>query len=235
MSKINSNLASKGGALNRYKLTVTGNTSNLSLLQYEWFSLFITPVPGLVGTILRKLFYPLVFKKIGKNCKIEANCTIRQASKVSFGSGVKVGNYVTLDVRPGGAGIVIDDDVTIGEKSIIISSQDILHICRNVQLGRLCRVGAIQTLTIGKNSIIGDEVCFVAAGHTYEDTSTPIIDQPISTRGSITIGERVTIGDRATIMDGVTVGNNVHIAPNSFVNKDLPDDSRVAGVPAQIL
>jgi len=235
MSKINSSLSTGGSPLNKYKMTVAGNTSNLSLLQYECFTLFVTPIPGCFGRLLRKWLYPFIFGKVGENSVIGANCTIRQSGKITIGARAKIGRYVTLDVRPGGAGINIGDDVTVGEKTIIISSHDPLDIGRGTQIGGACRIGSIHQLKIGENCTIGDEICFVAAGHTYDRTDIPIIDQPITTRGPITVCDNVRIGSNTTIMDGVTIGSNVEIASHSFVNKDVPADTKIAGVPAQDL
>lgn len=53
-------------------------------------------------------------------------------------------------------------------------------------------------------------------------------------KGVPTIGNRVWIGVNATIVGGVKIGNDVLIAPNSFVNCDVPDHSVVMGNPCII-
>lgn len=52
--------------------------------------------------------------------------------------------------------------------------------------------------------------------------------------GCPTIGNNVWIGINATIVGKVNIGNDVLIAPNSFVNIDVPDHSIVIGNPATI-
>lgn len=47
------------------------------------------------------------------------------------------------------------------------------------------------------------------------------------------IGNEVWIGTNAVIVGGITVGNNVLVAPNAYVNFDVPDDSVVVGNPAK--
>ncbi|MGL6039532.1 MAG: serine acetyltransferase, partial [Soonwooa sp.] len=46
--------------------------------------------------------------------------------------------------------------------------------------------------------------------------------------------DEVWIGPNAVIVGGITIGNNVLIAPNAYVNMDVPANSVVIGNPAQI-
>ena len=54
-------------------------------------------------------------------------------------------------------------------------------------------------------------------------------------QGNPTIGDRVWIGSNAVIVGKITVGNDVLIAPNAFVNFDVPDNSIVIGNLGQII
>jgi serine O-acetyltransferase len=49
------------------------------------------------------------------------------------------------------------------------------------------------------------------------------------------IGDNVYIGPGAKIIKPVHIGNNVKIGANAVVNKDIPDNCVVAGVPAKII
>ena len=51
----------------------------------------------------------------------------------------------------------------------------------------------------------------------------------------ITIGNNCYISTGVTILGPVTIGNNVTIAAGAVVNKDIPDNCVVAGVPAKII
>lgn len=48
------------------------------------------------------------------------------------------------------------------------------------------------------------------------------------------IGDEVWIGTNAVIVGHIKIGNNVLIAPNTYVNTDVPSNSIVIGNPAQI-
>lgn len=52
-------------------------------------------------------------------------------------------------------------------------------------------------------------------------------------KGVPTIGSRVWIGVNA-VVGNITVGDDVMIAPNSFVNRDIPSHSIVVGNPCVI-
>lgn len=53
-------------------------------------------------------------------------------------------------------------------------------------------------------------------------------------KGTPQIGNDVWIGINSTIVGGIKIGNDVLIAPNSFLNFDVPDHSVVLGNPAKI-
>lgn len=52
--------------------------------------------------------------------------------------------------------------------------------------------------------------------------------------GTPIIGDRVWIGINSAIVGNVTIGDDVLIAPNSFVNVDVPSHSVVFGNPCVI-
>ena len=76
--------------------------------------------------------------------------------------------------------------------------------CRGVNIGEDCAAGV--------NVIIG-----------Y------VIKDNRSKGGAPEIGDRVYIGHNSTIVGRIKIGNDVLIAPNSYVNKDVPDNSIVIG------
>lgn len=51
----------------------------------------------------------------------------------------------------------------------------------------------------------------------------------------VTIGNDVWIGRDTTILPGVNIGNGAIIGAGSIVNRDVPDYSIVAGVPAKVI
>jgi serine O-acetyltransferase len=52
---------------------------------------------------------------------------------------------------------------------------------------------------------------------------------------NIVIGDNCLINTGAFILGPITIGNNVTIAAGAVVNKDVPDNAIVAGVPAKVI
>ena len=108
----------------------------------------------------------------------------------------------------------------------------------------------------GKNITIGNQV-FINAGCKFQDQGGIIIDdgalighgvvlatldhsiEPEKRQqlqpAPIHIGKRVWIGANAVITKGVTIGDNAIVAAGAVVNKDVPANTIVGGVPARII
>lgn len=76
----------------------------------------------------------------------------------------------------------------------------------------------------------------VKIGRNFSITSGVTIGQENrgSRRGCPLIGDCVWVGANATLVGKIIIGNNVLIAPGSFVNFDVPDNSMVIGNPGVI-
>jgi acetyltransferase-like isoleucine patch superfamily enzyme len=87
-------------------------------------------------------------------------------------------------------------------------------------------------ITIGDSVLFGPNVAVYSTTHSFGDPRQPIKQQPLINR-STTIKSGAWIGINSVIAPGITVGVNSVIGANSFVNKDVPDNSIVAGSPAR--
>lgn len=54
-------------------------------------------------------------------------------------------------------------------------------------------------------------------------------------KGTPVIGDCVWVGINSTIVGNIRIGDNVLIAPNTFVNFDVPDNTIVIGNPAKLI
>lgn len=89
-------------------------------------------------------------------------------------------------------------------------------------------IGHYGGIVINKNAILGEHVRIMNGILIGEESRG-------KRKGSPVIGNNVFIGTNAIIVGKVTIGNDVLIAPNSYVNFDVPDHSIVIGNPAKII
>ena len=225
-------LTRHGKSLRKYQQTVTGVDSWLVLVVYEFIECCVTPVPGRLGRFLRSFFYPFIFASFSKTVKTGKDLTIYQPAKISLAAGVVIGDFVTLNVKGEGAGIILKEDVHVGEKSILSSPGGTIVIGEGTVVEQQCRLGSLKGLRIGRSCHIGQRTYLIGAAHAFDRMDVPIIQQPQTCRGETIIGDHVKIGCGVTILDGVRIGNHVHIADGSLVLKDVPDFSSVQGLPA---
>jgi len=233
LRKINST----GASYINYKKSVIGEAGHLQLLVFELINLFCTPVKGNLGQFLRKISFPCLLGSIGHKIEIGTDCTIRNGKKTVIGNNVVLEDNVSLlhDGVTEGTGINLSDHVRVGERTILKCSGGVLSVGKGSSIGKYCRIGSLVDLTIGEHSRIGNRCCIAAASHCFSSTDEPVILQPLTCEGPITIRNHVTIGDQVTILAGVTIGNNVKILNDSLVKHDISDNVTVSGVPAQIV
>lgn len=96
-----------------------------------------------------------------------------------------------------------------------------------VQIGPGLYIGHPYAITINPDAVIGKHVS-LSKGVTIGQENRG------KRKGVPTIGDNVWVGVNATIVGKVYIGNDVLVAPNSFVNCDVPDHSVVYGNPCVI-
>lgn len=102
-----------------------------------------------------------------------------------------------------------------------------LEISHHTKIGKGLYLGHAFNITINPNAVIGDN-CNIHKGVVIGKTNRG------HHAGVPTIGNKVWIGINAAIVGGVKIGDDVLIAPNSFVNVDVPSHSVVFGNPCII-
>ena len=84
-------------------------------------------------------------------------------------------------------------------------------------------------IRIGDNCSLAEHVRLLA-----HDATTFKFINGHTRLGRIEIKDNCFIGERTIILPGVTIGPNVLVAAGSVVNRDIPPNSCVAGVPARV-
>lgn len=106
----------------------------------------------------------------------------------------------------------------------LVSRRYLLEIPYCCKIGKGLYLGHMSSITINSKVIIGDN-CNIHKGVTIgQENRGP-------RKGTPVIGNKVWIGINSTIVGNITIGDDVLIAPNSFVNRDIPSHSVVFGNP----
>jgi len=98
-----------------------------------------------------------------------------------------------------------------------------------LKLGRETDIGAFTYIN-AKNGVVIEDRAQVASHCSIYSVST--ID---GKKGKVVLKKNCRIGSHSVIMPGVTIGENSIIGAFSFVNKNIPSNVIVAGVPARVI
>ncbi len=101
------------------------------------------------------------------------------------------------------------------------------QISPHATIGKGLYLGHFGTIVVGNEVIIGDN-CNLSPNVIIGRTNRGKL------KGSPKIGNSVWIGSGAVLVGNISIGDNVLIAPNAYVNFNVPKDSVVVGNPAII-
>ncbi|GAA0083719.1 DapH/DapD/GlmU-related protein [Clostridium sp. CTA-7] len=120
-----------------------------------------------------------------------------------------------------------------GDKKLIVG--------KNCKIGDYVHIAAGERVTIGENCLMASKIYISDINHgdysgnfEYSSPDTPPDDRTLYTK-PVSIGNNVWIGENVCILPGVNIGNGCIIGANSVVNRDVPDNCIVAGVPAKVI
>jgi acetyltransferase-like isoleucine patch superfamily enzyme len=122
----------------------------------------------------------------------------------------------------------------IGHGSKVRCHEGEVRIGAKSVLGQECTISAFQHVSIGRECIVADRVMLIDFDHGVVETERPIREQGIYKR-DVNVGHNVWVGYGACFLRGVTVGDNCVVGTYAVVNRDVPPNAVVAGVPARIL
>ena len=102
-----------------------------------------------------------------------------------------------------------------------------IEIPWTASIGKGLYLGHAYNITVNPAAVIGSN-CNLHKGVVIGQTNRG------AKKGVPVIGDRVWIGINAAVVGGITIGDDVLIAPNAYVNCDIPSHSLVYGNPCVI-
>jgi acetyltransferase-like isoleucine patch superfamily enzyme len=117
------------------------------------------------------------------------------------------------------------------------SVYDSCLVLGDVTVGKNTWIGPYTILDGSGGSLsIGDNCAISAGVHIYtHNTVNQVIHNAEIEKAPVTIGNNVYIGPNVVIVMGCNIGNRVIIGANSFVNKDIPSNTKAFGTPVKVV
>ena len=132
--------------------------------------------------------------------------------------------YYRLMGISAGIGTTIDRQVVIRGRNIRFGND--CYVNRN------CYFDLTADIWIGNNVVIGHGVTFITAIHQIGPASKRAGEVK---GGPITVEDGAWIGANATLLPGITVAKGSIVAAGAVVNRCVPANTLVAGVPAKFV
>ncbi len=225
----------EGSTLKKYQRLHVGSASFVEFLKYEILTFLLSPIPGALGYLLRKVFFKSLFAQVCGGTVIGPYVTLRCAKQISLGSDVFVDSDVVLDAKGPGSQINIGSSVVLGKSTIVSCLSAAISIGDDVTIGPHCHLRAgMGPISIGSNVTVGSHTVIISGNPSYKNLQVPMKKQVGDTRG-INIGDDVWIGVGVRIIDGVKVGNGSVLGAGAVVIEEVPDYAIAAGVPAKVI
>lgn len=157
--------------------------------------------------------YRLWVKKIGWLSYIGMPIFIKGCRGIYIENRVRIFPGLRMEVYNGGS-IVIEEDVSIGQRFHITSSN--------------------MELRIGRSTTISGNVFITNIDHEYQELNLHILKQKYLVQKT-QIGENCFIGYGSAIQAGTILGKQCIVGANSVVRGVFPDYCVIVGVPARVV
>jgi len=221
----------------KYKSLTIGEKGVFFLFLYETIISIFGNFPGATGYFLRKKFYKLLLKRVGKGVIWGRNVTLRHPHKIEIEDNAAINDLAVLDAYGGeNSGIRIGEAALISRNTILNSKGGFIEIGKRASLGMMSIIFSRDCKIRVGNDVLISAYCYLMGGgnHFMERTDIPISLQGAECRG-IEIGDNVWLGSGVRVRDGCSIGRDSVIGTNSFVSSDIPEFAIAAGSPAQIV
>jgi acetyltransferase-like isoleucine patch superfamily enzyme len=229
--RVKSLFEEEGGLVKKYKKFVVGDQGWWALFKYELIVTLFGWIPGALGLTFRYLFFPFLFKKVGKKVIFGQGMNMRYPHKISIGDQVIFDNNVFLDAKGAtNAGIQIGSKIYIGQNTIIQTKNGDIVLEDGANIGYQCVLSSTKLLKIGARTFIGP-FCLIMSGGEHDVNSPHMAGRSLP----LEIGEDCWIAAKVTVFQDCHIGNHSVVGTGSLVNSPIPPDSIAVGIPARVV
>jgi acetyltransferase-like isoleucine patch superfamily enzyme len=136
--------------------------------------------------------------------------------------------------------IYIEDNVTVNKYAFLLTLQTDplkrpkLILGEGSIIGHMNHITCIDQISIGRRVLTADRVYISDHSHDFSNPDLPIMEQGLSSKGKISIGDGTWIGENAVVLC-CSIGKHCVIGANAVVIHDVPDYCVAAGIPARVI
>lgn len=223
--------------LAKYQDLIIGKRGLFSLIKYELIVLMFSATPGALGLFLRRIFYPMILKHVGKNVVFGSRIVLRHPHKISIGNDVIIDDNCLLDAKGAdNEGIVIGNGVFLGRNTILSCKNGSIYLKDGANIGFNCELFSSHQVVVGENTMIAAYTYLVGSTYDLNRVDISFAEQDvIGSENGIRIGASSWLGSHVKVLDGVTIGDHVVIGAGALVRDNIPDYSLAVGMPAHVL
>lgn len=178
---------------------------------------FYRRLAGLYWLVKTQLIYRSVLGGLGARSRILQPLNLRNADNIYLGSGVVIQKHSWLLTLP-----------------LPGKPQPKLTIGDGTQIGYFGHITCVNRVEIGRRVLMADRVHISDNGHGFADPGVPIMDQPVVSKGPVSIGDGTWLGENVSVLS-CRIGRNCVIGANAVVTHDIPDFSVAVGIPARVI
>jgi len=224
-------LSDKTSLSSKYSSLVVGQRGFFKLLRFELINLLFSGIPAALGLVLRRTFYPCLFRNVGKGVVFGRGITLRHPHKIVLGDNCVIDDNVVLDAKgENNEGLRIGDNVYIGRNAILSCKEGSIAVGDYTNISANCSLLSETEISLGRYCFLAGHCYLVAGGnHRFDDISRPIMFQPSASKGGIRIGDDVWLGAGVIVLDGASIGPGSVVGAGAVVTATLPEYSVAVG------
>jgi acetyltransferase-like isoleucine patch superfamily enzyme len=219
----------RSSAVQKYQDFFVGSRASGDLIKFEIATTLLRPFPGAAGYLLRKWFYPRIFRSVGEDVNWGRNIALRHPGRIEIGDRTAIDDDCLLDASgTGDKWLQIGNDVLVARSTNIQGKTSWIEIGDHCNIASHCQIISATGIRFGKWVMVGGQ-CYIGGGrYRIDDRDTPMMKQEVYSKGPVIIEDDVWIGAGVIVQDGVHIGRGSVIGAGAVIREDVSEYTVIA-------
>ncbi len=156
---------------------------------------------------------------------------LKKMSGVQIASDFKLGNFSSFSIDSKLKNFIIKEEVVIRNSfNCVVGENANLMIEKGVFMNNQCSVNALESVSIGENTLFGENVKIYDHNHKITESPEFNIEKREFISAPVKIGKNCWLGSNVVVLKGVTIGDNSISGAGCVIHKDIPANSKIVKV-----